>query len=131
MDLIETIRAVVECRSEVDVCILFGSAATGELTAESDIDIALCGERSFGADSLVEIGLELESRLGRAVDILDLARLDGLILREVLSTGRKILNRRPELLAHHIKRMLFYSADMYPLYRRMVRSRLKRFVHER
>ncbi|MEE8591911.1 MAG: nucleotidyltransferase domain-containing protein [Spirochaetia bacterium] len=121
--------SVFETEPEVEVCLLFGSAAEGKMGVNSDIDVAICGDKAFTHDYLAELQLAIAERLGTEVDLLDMARLNGLILRQVITTGKKILNRNPDLLAHYIKKMLFFSEDMYPNYQMILKAKAKRFAH--
>jgi len=121
--------SVFETKPEVEVCLLFGSAAKGKLGVNSDIDIAICGDKAFTHDYLAELQVAIAERLGTEVDLLDMARLNGIILRQVITTGKKILNNNPDLLAHYIKKMLFFSEDMYPNYQMILKAKVKRFAH--
>ena len=123
------IRSLLENKPGVEVCLLFGSAAAGKLGVNSDIDIAICGEKAFTPDYLAELQVAIAERLGTEVDLLDMARLNGLILRQVITTGKKILNKNPDLLARYIKKMLFFSEDMYPNCQMILKAKAKRFAH--
>jgi len=68
--------AVSETKPEVEVCLLFGSAAKGKSGANSDIDIAICGDKAFTHDYLAELQVAIAERLGTEVDLLDMARLN-------------------------------------------------------
>jgi len=123
------LRSLFEKKPEVVTCLLFGSAAEGKLGVNSDIDIAICGNSAFTHDYLAELQVAIAERLGTEVDLLDMARLNGLILRQVITTGKKIVNKNPDLLAHYIKKMLFFSEDMYPNYQMILKAKAKRFAH--
>lgn len=123
------LRSLLEKKPEVVICLLFGSAAEGKLGVNSDIDVAICGDKAFTHDYLAELQLAIAERLGTEVDLMDMARLNGLILRQVITTGKKILNKNPDLLAHYIKKMLFFSEDMYPNYQMILKAKAKRFAH--
>ena len=129
-EAIEKLKHILKYRSEVEVCLLFGSAAEkNDIPERSDYDIAVCGNQEFETNYLADLQLDLSEVLKRDVDLLDLSRLDGLILMKVLTSGQKIVNKKPELLARHIKRMLFYREDMYPNYRMMQEAKIKRFAY--
>ena len=129
-EIVRRIALVLEKRPEIKVCLLFGSAAEdGAISERSDIDIAICADEPLVADRMAELQLSLSEELCRDVDLLDMHRLNGLILKKVITIGIKVINIAPELLAYHIKRMLFYSEDMYPNYLMMQKAKLKRFAH--
>jgi len=123
------LRSLLETKPEVEVCLLFGSAAEDKLAVNSDIDVAICGHEAFTHETLAELQVTIAERLGTEVDLLDMARLSGIILRQVITTGKKILNKNPDLLAHYIKEMLFFSEDMYPNYQMILKAKVKRFAH--
>ncbi len=123
------ILRILEKKPDVHLCLLFGSASKNKLRTSSDVDIAICGDESFSSECLAELQLELAEQLGMEVDLLDIARLNGLILRQVITTGIKILNKKPNLLAHYLKKMLFYTEDMLPNFRMMLKAKVKRFAN--
>ena len=123
------LRSVLESKPEVKVCLLFGSAAEDKLRGKSDIDIAVCGDNAFTHDYLAELQLEIAERLEREVDLLDMARLNGIILKQVITTGKKIINKKPDLLAQYIKKMLYFNEDMLPNYQMILKAKAKRFAH--
>ena len=133
MDQTEIVRRITlffKKQPDVEVCLLFGSAAEDRTISEnSDIDVAICAKEPIVADRLAELQLCLSEELAREVDLLDISRLNGLILRKVISNGLRVINTTPELLAYHIKRMLYYSEDMYPNYRMMQNAKLRRFAY--
>ena len=129
-EIVSNLRTFFSCRAEIEVCLLFGSAAERDLVpANNDLDIAVCGEKAFDHELLADLQLELSEKFGRDVDLLDMNRLNGLILLKVITKGIKVVNNKPELLAFHIKRMLFYREDMYPNVQMMQKAKLKRFAH--
>lgn len=128
-EIVNRIRVQLQDRQEVKVCLVFGSAAAGNLSPGSDLDIAVCGEEAFTHEYLVDLQLLLSKEFGREVDLLDMNRSDGLILSQVLTKGLKAINREPDLLAYHIMRMLLYNADMYPNYQMMQKAKVRRFAH--
>ena len=65
---------------------------------------------------------------GRPVDVVDLCSADGLILSQVLTTGKIILCADRMLYAMLIKKMLFTNADMMPYHRRILAERRKAWI---
>lgn len=88
-------QCVVEILGPHAACIvLFGSAAQGRLTANSDVDIAYL-PREIQGDAAVrwcqlDRVAELDDALGRRVDLLDLSRSDPIINWQVIKTGAVI-----------------------------------------
>lgn len=72
---------------------LFGSALRGEDTPESDIDFLVEFEGDKGLFDLVRLEQDLESFLGRDVDVLTAPSLSRYFRDEVLATARPIYVR--------------------------------------
>jgi uncharacterized protein len=111
------------------LCVLFGSAARDRMTESSDVDLAVAGAGKFSADHLANLEIRLSRAIGREIDILDLHRLEGLILKKALEAGVVIIKKDRSLYAHFIKKMLFFDADFLPLTRRILKARAGRFAH--
>jgi predicted nucleotidyltransferase len=83
---------------DVDVLYVFGSTVTGKSRAESDIDIAVyVDDRNDGRDPLFDLrlGLWLQDRLGRPVDVIVMNTAAPLLRYEVLRTGVRLFERSP------------------------------------
>ena len=68
---------------------VFGSAARGEMTKESDIDILVEIKKDLGLFEFVHLKNELEDALGKEVDLVEYStikpRLRDIILKEQLA----------------------------------------------
>lgn len=105
------VKKVVECvspRTEINAAYLFGSAASGRMTQESDIDVAVYAGDHAGAGVRIPLAIEraearfpwesdlwtaLERALGRNVDLVILDRAPAAIVAGVMSTGIPCLVR--------------------------------------
>jgi len=68
---------------------LFGSAARGEMTGESDLDFLVefrPGEKNY--DRFFELGLLLESLFGRKVDLLTVESVSPVLRERILAEAR-------------------------------------------
>ena len=74
--------------------------------------------------------MQLERELASEVDLVDLQRVNGLILRESLVNGVRVRVHDENLLARLISRMLFHEADMMPNYLMIVESAARAFISE-
>ena len=92
------------------LAILYGSAATGKMRADSDVDIALLLDRPLGAERKMELISRLESELRRDVDLVDLFSLSGTILKQVLRRGRVLIQTKPGELAKLVRKMIYNQA---------------------
>jgi len=129
---VDSVRAAIAefaaGRPDIRLCLLYGSAASGRLHPQSDIDIAVAGDRPIPQDTLAELQLQLSEALGREADVLDLRNVEGLILRQVLTRGVRLKNQDPQLLASLIRRMWYFEADMMPNIRLILQRRAERFA---
>ena len=62
---------------------LFGSFARGDATADSDVDLRLEMGRTLGLFALSGFTIDLESALGRKVDLLTTGGLDATFLETI------------------------------------------------
>jgi uncharacterized protein len=129
-NLLELIRAVLSRHPGVQLCILFGSTAAGNSSPDSDLDIAIAGEKPLSAEEYLELIEEFTDAANRKVDLVDLDTATGPILHQSLSTGIVVQNNDKDLYAKLISRMLFNQADMMPYYDRVLRERRRQFIHE-
>ncbi len=86
-----------ECLPKVQAVWLFGSFATHEAKAESDVDLGvlLPFHSPVQPDKLSRIRTELAEKLGRSVDLIDLRKASTVLQNEVVSQGRCILELDP------------------------------------
>lgn len=94
------IVAALAPRAEVLEAYLFGSHATGQAQAHSDIDIAVYVDEQRAASSgfgyAAELGAVLMSALGtNAVDLAVLNHAPPVLYHRVLRDGRRLLSRDP------------------------------------
>lgn len=124
----ELLRKVLINFQDVKLCIVFGSAASDKSTPQSDLDIAVAGERPLTGEKLLELVEAFTEAANREIDLIDLATATGLILKQALSTGVVVQNLDKTLYARLISRMLFNEADMMPYFHRTLQERRKRFL---
>ena len=106
-----TLNNFFQIRQDVRFVTVFGSYATGKAKQDSDIDIAICGNRKFSPDELVDMSTQLSMLLGLEVDLIDLSKSHGAILEEALMKGEKILQRSPADFEHLLKKMWYDKED--------------------
>jgi predicted nucleotidyltransferase len=113
---------------EILLVIVFGSVARKNDSAGSDLDIAVAGLKPLPMDFILQLQCILEKNIGREVDVIDLQKVSGPILQQVLTTGKIIKNLSP-LYANLIKKMWFNQADMMPLTKFVLQEHCQRFVN--
>jgi predicted nucleotidyltransferase len=82
---------------EIDAAYLLGSAASGQLRSDSDLDIALLPTRGarFHGRRLAELAADLESLAGRPVDLGILHTGNLVYAKETVSRGKLFYERDP------------------------------------
>jgi len=82
---------------EIDAAYLLGSAASGQLRSDSDLDIALLPTRGarFQGRRLAELAADLESIAGRPVDLGILHTGNLVYAKEAISGGKVFFERDP------------------------------------
>lgn len=113
---------------EINLCLVYGSYARGCERKNSDIDIAIAANPAITSQRIFNIKIYLTSILDKNVDLIDLRRCSGLILKEALCNSTLILNKSPLLYAKLIKKMLFNQADMMPYYNEILKKRRREFI---
>jgi predicted nucleotidyltransferase len=85
------IRSALTDRSDVRLCLVFGSFARGAAGDASDVDLAVDAP---GVD-LLALGADLALRLGREVDVVRLEDAGYVLLTELVRDGVVVHEARP------------------------------------
>jgi predicted nucleotidyltransferase len=111
----------------VELAILFGSAASGKLRPDSDVDIGivLAADRALDAIGELTLATELEHVLGREVDLVRLEDASTL-LRFEAAQGRCLLEARPGAFADFVSRALLEHEDLRPILLRCAAGMFRR-----
>lgn len=96
--LLSALRRALRTEPNVRLAVLYGSAARGDDTPDSDVDllVSLCEDR---ADAAVKLAVRLERAIGRDVDVARLNRVRDtapLLLLQAIDEGRLVLDRDEE-----------------------------------
>ena len=67
---------------------VFGSAATGRIRSDSDLDLAILPSAPISALKLFEARMQLAEIVRRDVDLIDLSSASTVLCKEVLAGGR-------------------------------------------
>ena len=111
------------------LAILYGSAASGKMRPDSDVDIAVLFDRPLTSAQKMELIPLLERELKRDVDLVDLYDLNGTILKQILTKGAVLIESIPGARAGLVQRMIGNQTDMMPYVMRTLIERQERFVH--
>jgi predicted nucleotidyltransferase len=128
MTAVENLRRALEEMPIVRLAILFGSAARGTGSSNSDIDIGVSLER--GADSSPTLRVALERAAGRPVDLVWLDEAPPLLRFEIARDGIVLLERDAHLWAEFRAHALIDWWDWAPTARLMHEAMTARLREE-
>lgn len=114
----------------IKLAILYGSYARGTQRSDSDIDLAVAMDdrASLSEETLIDVSVAASLQTGREVQVRDLARAQGLFLKEVLTTGVVIHQTDPAIRGRLISRMLGFVEDFQPIVSMIRRRKRERFL---
>jgi uncharacterized protein len=110
-NLKEKILFWIKQQDTIDVGIIFGSLSRNQMRAESDVDLAILGEKKFSIEELINMAQELGLLIQRTIDLIDLSANFGLVAKQILTTGILIKNTNANLFAKRIKNFYLDEAD--------------------
>jgi predicted nucleotidyltransferase len=92
--LISSLREALRTEPNVSFALLFGSAATGMDTQQSDVDV-LVDLRDASFERVVDLATKLSELIGRHVDVVELyeAEREPAFLARVVAEGRVLVDR--------------------------------------
>jgi len=125
----DRVREILMAMPGLRLALLYGSAATGSMRADSDVDVAVLFDQPLDAERKMMLMDRLEEGLSRPVDLIDLFSLNGTILKQILCKGRVLAKKNSEDLTALVLRMTYNQADMMPYVYRTLNERQARFVH--
>lgn len=102
-------------REDIHLVTLFGSFASDQATADSDIDIALYPQDPLSSATIQKISDQLAQATARSVDLVDLIHTNGSLLRQILRHGKVVFSKHPGTLGALTERLLDWQADFEPL----------------
>ncbi|WP_323639651.1 type VII toxin-antitoxin system MntA family adenylyltransferase antitoxin [Pectobacterium polonicum] len=73
---------------DIRMVYLFGSQATGNARADSDIDIAIMATRTLAPIERWELSNQLTKTMGRDVDLVDLLQASTVLKMEIVRNGK-------------------------------------------
>ena len=130
-EIVETAARLLAERDDLHTVLLYGSVLTDRFADHSDVDVAVAGDHELSYDELLSISDMLGRELGREVQVRDLSRLDGLILREVLLEGSVVKNDNPDFLGRRIADMLDFTEDWLPTVRAIQEANIRKFAYDK
>lgn len=119
----EDISDVLRAEPLIKAAWLFGSMARGTAGPESDLDVAVLGERALTADEKMHMIELLAQRCLRPVDLIDLQATQTLVVGQVIRYGKRLFCDDTTLCAEFMKRWVFDQADWMPYRKRALKTR--------
>jgi len=93
-DMSSKMKECIECITgslpEVLAIYLFGSAISGQMHANSDVDMAVYAEQKFDRLGLWHVSRKLADIVGRDVDLVDLHAASSVMRMQVISGGERL-----------------------------------------
>ena len=118
-------------RRDIDLMIIFGSRAKGRERPDSDLDLAAWRSSKWSVDFHRECVEQITTFMPTAIDLIDLSKIDGPLLQEILCSGKKIYQQQDHLLGVLYVRLMDWRTDFMPAWENMVDQRRKRFLAKR
>ena len=128
MDIVPVIKQSIKKFSIIKLCILFGSAAKNKLSVNSDIDIAIKTEGEFKYKDKMRIIEELAIHLLRPIEIIDIDKIDVILLRQICSNCVVIYQKNQNEYYYYLKKMIFEITDFLPYYNRILEYRVNKWI---
>ncbi len=111
------------------VAMIYGSAVSGRMHPESDIDVAVLYAHVLTVDERIMLMQRLQRLAGRPVDLIDLAVTNGVLLHQILTTGRVLLKNDLDSYFRLMQKAVYAQEDFIPYYRRTLRARAEEFAN--
>jgi predicted nucleotidyltransferase len=117
-----------ETRGDIDLMIIFGSRAKDRQRPDSDLDLGIWRSSKWSVDFHRECVEQITSFLPTAIDLIDLSKMDGPLLQEILCNGNKIYQQQDHLMGVLYVRLMDWRTDFMPAWEDMLAQRRKRFL---
>lgn len=87
---------------DADSVFVFGSAAEGRMTSDSDVDFAVLSSRPLDAVAVFEARGRMSDLLGVPVDVVGLRGASPIVAMQVIRKGRVLVDRNPGATARFV-----------------------------
>ena len=125
-DDIASVASLLDQVFGLDTLWLFGSVARGRDRADSDIDLAALFRRRPSAKELLDVRADVERRLSRAVDLIDLEQASPIVARQVLRNGVLLVDGSPAHRTRFVSGLPGRYEDLLIVRRNVERALLER-----
>ena len=125
--MIQDLKTFFANQKDVQLAFAFGSLAANKMRFNSDVDIAILKEEPLTLDERIAFMNELAEVTKTDVDLIDLFFEEGLLLKEVMTTGEILLCQSESALLYLNQRVFSFSEDFEPTYRLMLKQSLFKY----
>jgi predicted nucleotidyltransferase len=130
-DLKDNLINWAEKRADIDLMIIFGSRAKDRERPDSDLDLGIWRASKWSIDFYRECVKQITDFMPTAIDLIDLSKIDGPLLQEILCNGKKIYQQHDHLFGVLYVRLMDWRTDFMPAWENMLDQRRKRFLAKR
>lgn len=127
INLKQAILNAVSIQPDVKLVILFGSLATDQGRAESDLDLAVDAGHDLTASEKMALIAVLAESTGRPIDLVDLHSVGEPLLGQILRHGKRLLGSDTDY-AELLYKHLVEQADFMPYRNRILAERRKAWI---
>jgi predicted nucleotidyltransferase len=129
VNLKQAILTAIGVQPHIVSAILFGSLATGQGHAESDLDLAVDAGHRLTASEKITLISELSKRTGRPIDLVDIRAIGEPLLGQILKHGKRIMGNDTDY-ANLIRKHVFDQADFLPYRNRILAERRQAWIEK-
>lgn len=108
--------------ASIQLALVFGSAARGDLKPESDIDVAVLAHKRLSHIEKRALIEQITVSTGRAVDLIDLADVGQPLLGQIMKNSKRVKGT-DSLFASLMTRSVLDEADFMPYVARLLQTR--------
>jgi len=130
-ELKDNLINLAEKRGDIDLMIIFGSRAKRRERPDSDLDLGIWRSSKWSVNFHRECVEQITDFLPVPIDLIDLSKIDGPLLQEILCLGKKIYQQKDHLLGVLYVRLMDWRTDFMPAWENMLDQRRKRFLAKR
>jgi predicted nucleotidyltransferase len=127
--LVAQLQQVLSRVEDLELAIVFGSAAAGRLRFDSNLDIALKLGHPMSVSEKITLIEALAENTGRPIDLVDLYDPPEPLLGQILQHGYRLLGSQTEYV-NLLSRHLVEQADFMPLVNRMLKERREAWLRK-
>jgi predicted nucleotidyltransferase len=128
-DIFQAVSRALASEANLQVAIVYGSAATGKLRRDSDVDVAVLFAKPLSMDERLALCERLTATTHREIDLVELCNLGGEILHQVLTKGRVLVKNDEQAYYRLLQRMVYNAEDFMPQVRQVLKERVERYAN--